>query len=86
MQRIKDFINKLRNRSEEERRHILHILTFVFGILIVILWIFSLSKTLITKETKIKVKDDLEPFSILKDNLVDSYEGAIGSSDKEVEQ
>ena len=79
MQKIRNFIHRLRNRSEEERRHLLHIFTFVFAIIIVVLWIFSLSKSLTTEETKIKVKNDLEPFSILKDNLVESYESATQS-------
>lgn len=79
MQKLRNFIHRLRNRSEEERRHLLHIFTFIFGIIVVVLWILSLSKSLTTEETKIKVKNDLEPFSILKDNLVESYESATQS-------
>jgi hypothetical protein len=39
----------------------------------IMLWIVSLGKNLSSEDTKIKMKQDLQPFSVLKDNLVDGY-------------
>jgi len=70
---MKKIIHNLRNRPEEEKRHILHILTFFAGIIMLILWSFSLGKTLGNPETKTKLQEDLQPFSVLKENLVEGY-------------
>jgi hypothetical protein len=70
---MKKIIHKLRNRSEEERRHILHITTFVLALFMILLWTFSLGKSVTSPETKVKIKQDLKPFSVLKDNIVGGY-------------
>jgi len=70
---MKKIIHNLRRQPEEVRRHVLHILIFVVAIIMVILWVFSLGKSLSNPDTKVKIKQDLEPFSVLKDNLVDGY-------------
>lgn len=77
---MRKLIHKLRNRSEEERRHILHIVTFVLGLFMILLWTFSLGKNITNKETKVKIKQDLQPFSVLKDNLVGGYK-SIGETE-----
>ena len=76
---MKKIIHKLRNRSEEERRHILHITIFILGIFLILLWTFSLGRTIVSKDTKIKVQQDLKPFSVLKDNLVGGYNSIKGT-------
>ena len=75
---MRKIIHKLRNRPEEERRHILHIVTFVLALLIILLWTFSLGKSVASKETKVKIQQDLKPFSVLKDNLVGGYNSIGG--------
>jgi len=70
---MKKIIHKLRGHSEENRRHILHITIFVIGIIMVILWTYSLGRSISNPDTKIKMKQDLKPFSVLKDNLVGGY-------------
>jgi len=70
---MRKIIHKLRQKPEEERRHILHILIIIAAIVMIILWSYSLGKSFTSPETKIKVKQDLKPFSVLKDNLVDGY-------------
>ncbi|MFA5936889.1 MAG: hypothetical protein WC822_03355 [Candidatus Paceibacterota bacterium] len=70
---MKKIIHKLRQQPEETRRHILHIITFFFAVIMIMLWIVSLGKNLSSEDTKIKMKQDLQPFSVLKDNLVDGY-------------
>jgi hypothetical protein len=67
---MKKIIHHLRKQPEEVRRHVLHIIMFVFILIMIILWIFSLSKSLSDLDTQVKVKQDLEQFSVLKDNIV----------------
>jgi hypothetical protein len=76
---MKKIIHKLRNRPEEERRHILHIIVFVLALFMILLWTFSLGKSIANKDTKIKIQQDLKPFSVLKDNLVGGYESIKGT-------
>lgn len=67
---MKKIIHRLNRRSEEDRRHVLHIVVFVLTIGLIVLWVFSLSKNLSSPETKARMKEDLTPFSILKDNII----------------
>lgn len=69
---MRKIIHKLRQKPEKERRHILHICIFLAAILMIFLWIFSLNKNLTNSEIKIKAKKDLQPFTILRDDLVNS--------------
>jgi hypothetical protein len=66
-------IHKLRQKPEEERRHILHISIIVIAIVMVLLWAFSLGRHLTRPEIKVKTKQDMQPFSVLKDNLTEGY-------------
>ncbi len=70
---MRKLIHHLRKQSEEVRRHILHILIILAAVIMIILWIFSLEKSLTNPDTQVKIKQDLEPFSVLKDNIVDGY-------------
>ena len=69
---MKKIINRLRNKSEEDRRHILHIFTFAFAIILIIIWIYSLGRTITSTDTKEKIKQDLKPFTMLKDSIVNT--------------
>ena len=70
---MKKIIHRLRRQPEEVRRHILHITIFAVAIIMVMLWVFSLGKSLANPDTQVKIKQDLQPFSVLKDNIVDGY-------------
>ena len=70
---MKKIIRNLRKQPEETRRHILHISTIMVAIVLIILWSYSLGKSLTSPDTKIKIKQDLKPFSVLKDNIVGGY-------------
>jgi hypothetical protein len=70
---MKKFIHSLRQKPEKERRHLLHILTIIAAIIMIILWIYSLGRSLTSSETKERIRQDLKPFSVLKDNLVGGY-------------
>ena len=67
---MKKIIYNLRQKPEEERRVILHIFTFFVVVIMVTIWIFSLKGNLFNSDTQSKIKEDLQPFSVLKSNLV----------------
>lgn len=67
---MKRIIHHLRNKPEHVRKDILHIATIVCVIIMIILWSFSLGINLNNPDTKVKINNDLQPFSILKNNIV----------------
>ncbi|MFA6586170.1 MAG: hypothetical protein WCS86_03365 [Candidatus Paceibacterota bacterium] len=76
---MKKIIHHLRRQPEEVRRHILHISIFVVAVIMISLWVLSLSKSLSSNDTQIKMQQDLKPFSVLKDNIVDGYNSTSGT-------
>jgi hypothetical protein len=80
---MKKIIYNLRNQSEEVRRHILHTLTIVCGIILVLLWIYSLGTGLASPDTQAKISNDLKPLSALKANIVGGYKSISGPTDGE---
>ncbi len=70
---MRKIIHHVRKQPEHVRRHILHVLTIVAGAILFTLWIYSLSRSLTNPETRIQAKNDLEPLSVLKDNLANGY-------------
>jgi len=75
---MRKIIHHLRKQSEENRRHILHISIFIIGIIMVVLWTYSLGRSISNPDAKTKMKQDLQPFSALKDNLVGGYKSVSG--------
>lgn len=82
---MKKLIHHLRKQPEEVRRHILHIITFALAVVFLLLWVYSLGRNLTNPETQIKMKQDLQPFSVLKDNLVGGSK-SVGDTNSSVEQ
>jgi len=81
-------IHKLRQRPEEERRHLLHIFMFIAVILLFVLWAFSLGAGNV-KQKEAKVKQDrkgLETFSVLKENIVSGFESIKADTSEIVER
>lgn len=70
---MKKIIHHMRNQPEAVRRHILHVLTIVFAIILLLLWIYSLGTNLTDPDTQAKINNNLKPFSALKDNLIGGY-------------
>lgn len=70
---MKKIIHHLRKQPEGIRRHVLYALTTIAGIVLVILWTYSLGTSLASQKTQLKIKQDLKPFTILKDNLLPSW-------------
>jgi hypothetical protein len=67
---MKKVIHNLRQRPEHERIHILNIVIFILAIILIGFWILSLNKNISKAETKNKTKEDLKPFSVLKNSIV----------------
>ena len=76
--KIVHHLHRLRQKPEEERRNILYFLTVVFGIIIVLLWTLTLKGTVSSPEVKEKIKQDLTPFSFLKNDMVGSINNLKG--------
>jgi hypothetical protein len=76
---MRKVIHHLRKQPEETKRHILHVLTFCSGVILVILWIFSLGKNISNDDTQAKLKQDLSPLSVIKNNAVEGYQNITGS-------
>lgn len=70
---MKKIINHIRKQPEEVRRHILHVLIVAFGIILILLWIYSLGTNLTNPDTQAKMSQDLTPLSSLKANIIDGY-------------
>lgn len=68
---MKKIIHHIRRQPEEIRRSILHILTILAGIILIILWIYSLGTNL--GSTQAKANNDLKPLSTLKDSIIGGY-------------
>ncbi len=67
---MKKIIYHLRKQPEYIRIKILHVLTILATVILLILWVYSLGKNLTNQDTQVKVKEDLKPFSVLKNNLM----------------
>lgn len=67
---MKKIIHRLRRQPEEVRRHVLHITIFAVAVIMILLWVYSLGKSLSNPDTQVKMQQDLQPFNTLKDNLI----------------
>lgn len=80
--KIKKVVRHLRRQPEDVRVQISHIATVTVAIIMIILWTYSLGRSLADTETQVKIKQDLQPFSVLKDNMVGGYKSiSIPSAD-----
>ena len=70
MQKI---IHNLRKQPEQTKRHILHIATFIFAGILILLWIYSLGTNVANSDTQAKVQQDLQPLNVLKNNLLPKW-------------
>jgi len=70
---MKKVIHYLRRQPEETRRHVLHGVTIACAAILLLLWIYSLGTSLADEDTEAKFKQDIEPFSVLKDSIPNSW-------------
>ena len=73
MKKIIHHIRHIRNQPEKVRRHVLHVLTATFGVILLSLWVYSLGTNFTKTETQATVSSELKPLSALKANFVDGY-------------
>lgn len=66
---MKKIIHHIRKQPEEIRRHILHVLIIIAAIILLFFWVYSLGTNLGNPDTQKQIRQDLKPFSVLKDNL-----------------
>ena len=67
---MKRIISHLRKQPESVRRHILHVSTFAYAIILAILWAYSLGQNFKNKDSIDSIKKDLSPLSVLKYDMV----------------
>lgn len=77
---MRKIIHNIRRQPEEVRRHIVHVLTAVFAVILLSLWVYSLGANVNTPEKSAKTEKNLETFSALKANLVGGYKSITGPS------
>lgn len=77
---MKKIIHNLRQQPEEVRRNILHLVMIVCGTVLVFLWFYSLGNTITNEDKQDMAKEDLKPFSALKDNIVGGYNSMSDST------
>lgn len=70
---MQKFIQKLRAKPEKERQQILHVATFISGILLITLWSFTLNSNFRDPDLQVKAQQDLQPFKDLTANVIDGY-------------
>lgn len=66
---MQKFIYNLRRQPEEVKRHILHVLVAVAGIVLLAVWVYSLGGDLSDTISEESIKKNIEPLSVLKNNL-----------------
>ena len=72
---MRKIINHLRNQPEEVRHHVVHLSVAVAGVVLVVLWLFSLGGTVGDPQNiQAELSNDLKPFSALTQNLADGYQ------------
>lgn len=73
MEKIHHHLRKIRKQPEHIKRHILHAVTIILGIILILLWVYTLGNNISDEDKKIKTVNDLKPLSVLKENVVDGY-------------
>ena len=71
---MKNLIHNIRKQPEAVRVQILHIMTILFAVVLVCLWVYSLGASFSSPSTQAGIGQDLKPFSALKDNIVGGYD------------
>jgi hypothetical protein len=74
--KIQKAIHHLRQQPEHNKRQILHGVTIIAGLVLIVLWTWSLGSSLSSAELREKFKKDLEPFAGLKNDVVGEYQSA----------
>lgn len=73
-------IHKMRQQPIETRKQMLVILTLACAAILVLFWSYGFGQNISNKATSNSLKKDLQPFTVLKDNLVDGYKSVSANS------
>lgn len=84
--KAKKTLHHLRKQPHETKRHIIHVIMFVFGFILFSLWSYSLGQDLGNTNTQLKFKQDLVPFSTLKDSMVGNAGNYINLKNETIEE
>ncbi len=67
---MKKFIHHIRNKPEQTRKHILHVTTLVCAVILLALWVYSLSVNFTNPDTQREVKQGFKPFTVIKNDIL----------------
>jgi len=65
---MKNYIKKIKNKPEHERKKFLILWMFVSMVIVVFIWVYSLGSRF-NGSTKEKVREDIQPFNMFKDTI-----------------
>jgi hypothetical protein len=85
MEKIIHHVKRVRNQPEHIRQSILHILTLASGVILFILWVFSLGSGPSDTNTSQTLKENLAPLSALKANLTDGFNSISDGSNTDMQ-
>jgi flagellar basal body-associated protein FliL len=71
---MKKIIHNLRSQPESIKIQILHFIMIFFAVVLFFTWTMLFSKNVSETNASANLKEELKPFSILKENLSDGYE------------
>lgn len=88
--KVRNTVDKLRQKPEKERRDILHLFMIIGSFLLVVLYVVSLGSSISgadqPKEVKEKKqKKGLEVFSVLKDNISGGVQSITANNSENIE-
>ncbi|MCX6753069.1 MAG: hypothetical protein NTW62_01820 [Candidatus Nomurabacteria bacterium] len=73
-------VHRLRQEPIHVREQIVYWVTFMCAVILFLLWSVSLGKMLTNKDIQTSIKKDVQPFTVLKDNLSDGYKSIKANS------
>jgi hypothetical protein len=65
---MKKVIHRIKNRPEEERRHILNIFVLVVALILFVFWVYSLGRTVTNDSIEENIADDFNSLAPLESN------------------
>jgi hypothetical protein len=77
---MRKIIYNLRQQPVEVRKHVLHVSTFICGVILILIWFYTLGHGLESIDAKAKVAKDLKPLSAIQGNLIGGYQSIIDSN------
>ena len=78
---MRRIIHHLRQLSHKQKRQVLNLSTLIFAVILIMIWIYSLGQNFSNTDTQVKMKESLEPFNSLKENIVGGYNSLSEPSD-----